>query len=320
MERIAIVTGEDAPDLTDDGRRLLAALERRGYDAASVRWSDSTVDWAHYDAAVLRSCWKYYLDPSRFRDWLSDLERAGVVVRNPPDVVRWNMHKSYLLELAEAGVAVVPSVLVEDTRERDLAAILERSGWERAIVKPTIGTSAAGAWTTTRETAPDDQRRFERRFRGARQHGRTASDGDDGPRLSRRGALVQAFLPEVANGERSLVFFGGEYSHAWRDLRTPDSFGVEANFDAEAEYAPASTTIGWARDVLRAAVGRLGIEPHSLPYARVDCVMRDDGPVLLELELIEPYLSFADGDGVADRLASTIVDSLDAEPPGQNNK
>lgn len=310
VSTIAIVTGADAPNLTADGQRLRAALDGRGHDAVAVRWNDAAVDWDRFDAAVVRSCWTYYVDPDGFRDWLDELERAGVSVRNPPDAIRWNIHKSYLRDLADAGVSIVPTEVVPDTRETELAAILETRGWDEAVVKPAIGTSAAGAWKTTRDGTDADQSRFERPFRGARRSGSATATEGDGPRLSRRGALVQQYVPEVADGEHSLVFVGGEFSHAWRGLRTPDSFGVSPNFDENAAYDPSNNTISWGSDVLRTARTRLDVDPATLPYARVDFVRRGDEPLLMELELIEPYLNLP-GAGAADRLAAALLSSLE---------
>ncbi|MFC3959623.1 ATP-grasp domain-containing protein [Halovivax cerinus] len=305
--RIAIVTGADAPTLTDDGRRLLRSLRERGHRVDGVQWDDETVSWERYDVAVLRSCWKYYVDPERFREWLDGLEEVDVTVRNPPAAVRWNLHKSYLEALAGAGVSVVPTEFVAPPRDRRLAGILEHRGWDAAVVKPVVGTSGAGAWKTTRETAPEDQDRFERPFAAARRSG-TAAGSNDGARLSRRGALVQEFVPEVADGEHSIVFFGGEYSHAWRGLRTPESFGLSPTFDESDPYEPTDATISWARTVLLTATELLDVDPAVLPYARVDFLRRDADRLLMELELIEPYLNLPDG--AANRLARTIDASV----------
>lgn len=148
MSTIAIVTGADAPNLTADGTRLRDALEDRGHVAIGVRWDDGAVDWSRFDAAAVRSCWKYYFDPDGYRAWLDELGRAGVSVRNPPAVIRWNLHESSLRDLADGGVSIGPTEFVRDTREAELAEILESRGWDEAVVKPSIGTSAAGRLAT----------------------------------------------------------------------------------------------------------------------------------------------------------------------------
>jgi glutathione synthase/RimK-type ligase-like ATP-grasp enzyme len=307
---VAIVTGEDAPDLTDDGRRLRVALGDRGVSAEGTVWDDPGVDWERYDLALIRSCWKYYTDPGGFEEWLSRLERAGVTVRNPPDVVRWNRHKSYLPELAAAGVETVPTEVVPRGADRTLAAVLDDRGWDEAVVKPAVGTSSAGVWRTSRETARADQDRFEAPFPAARRVGDTASP-DEGGTLSERDRIVQPFVPEVARGELSFVFFGGEYSHAWHSVRADDALGVDAEGGGPRGYDPDPATVESAASVLRTA-GRVGgFDPVELAHARVDGVVRDGEFLLLELELIEPYLHLDARAGAVEDYAEALTSTLE---------
>lgn len=306
---MAIVTGEDAPDLTDDGRRLRVALGDRGVSAEGTVWDDPGVDWERYDLALIRSCWKYYTDPGGFEEWLSRLERAGVTVRNPPDVVRWNRHKSYLPELAAAGVETVPTEVVPRGADRTLAAVLDDRGWDEAVVKPAVGTSSAGVWRTSRETARADQDRFESPFPAARQVGDSATPSEGGT-LSERDRIVQPFVPEVAAGELSLVFLGGEYSHAWRSVRADDALGVDAAEGLSRAYEPAASTVGTATGVLDAAGDVGGFDPGRLTHARVDGVVRDGEFLSLELELVEPFLDLSRGDGAVGALADAAVAAL----------
>lgn len=110
---LAVVTGEAAPELTDDGRAIAAALSGRGFETTPVVWSDESVDWTNYDVAVLRSCWNYPTDPDRFRGVLDAMATADVAVVNPPRVVRWNLHKSYLFDLQAGGVQIPATELIE---------------------------------------------------------------------------------------------------------------------------------------------------------------------------------------------------------------
>jgi len=309
---IAIVTGEDAPNLTEDGRRLAEAFRDWGFAAEPVVWTDTGVDWGTFDVALLRSCWKYYARLNEFRELLDALEQAETTLLNPPAVVRWNLHKSYLLDLEARGVPVVPTELVERTGDRSLEAILRERGWDEAVIKPVVGTSSAGVWKTTVETAADDQDRFESRFSAARRNGDRAAATDDGERLSERGALVQQFAPEVADGERSLVFFAGEYSHAWRSLGAPDELGVDANFDGSPRrYDPPAELIERAAGALRVAGEILDVEPARLPYVRVDCIIRDEEFRLMELELVEPYLDLGSGEEAAESLVSAVESAIE---------
>jgi hypothetical protein len=62
-------------------------------------------------------------------------------------------------------------------------------------------------------------------------------------------------------------------------------------------------------DELDVAMAALAAVEGDVTYARVDMVMSERGPVLMELELIEPQL-FLESDGAASRYADVIVGRL----------
>ena len=192
--QVGILTSGEYADLAEDGRAIAAELEARDVHAEPVVWSEAG-DLAAYDAAVVRSCWDYHTDPEGFLSFLEDLEGAGVAVYNPPEVIRWNAHKSYYRELEAAGVPIPSSVCLEAGVSESLESILREQGWSEAVVKPAVGAGSAGVWKTSLEAAADDQERFDA----------ACADGD---------VVVQEFTPEIERGERSVAFVRGEYSHA----------------------------------------------------------------------------------------------------------
>lgn len=294
--RVGIVTGEQAPDLTDEGQALRAALRDRGFAAEAVRWDDPEVGWSGFDAALLRSCWGYHENLPAFRSWLGRVEDSGVTVRNPPAAVRWNSHKFYLRDLESAGVPVLSTAFVEAGSDADLSAILDGNGWAEAVVKPAVGTSSTGVWRTAAETAAADQERFET----------MVADSD---------VLVQRFAPEVTEGERSLVFFEGSFSHATSHSPADDDFRTHPSFGGTTEaYTPDEAVVEQSRAVLSTAARQVGVPVEALTYARVDGVEREGTFHLMELELIEPFLSLSAADGAVERFADAVAASL--EVPG----
>src|SRR5258708_3751238 len=106
--RIALVTYSVLPQLHEDDRLLIAPLERRGVEVVPAVWDDAAVEWARFDACVIRSTWDYTFRRAEFCAWTERLE--GVTrLWNPPAIVRWNAHKGYLRELAARGAPVLPT-------------------------------------------------------------------------------------------------------------------------------------------------------------------------------------------------------------------
>src|SRR3954462_6622308 len=99
--RVALATSENWPELSPDDADLAGELRTLDVDAAPVIWSDASIDWSAFDTIVIRSCWDYHLRPDQFARWIDSLR---IPVLNPPRIIGWNMHKSYLLDLASKGV------------------------------------------------------------------------------------------------------------------------------------------------------------------------------------------------------------------------
>lgn len=290
--RTGIVTGEGALGLTADGQRLRDALHDRGHTVDAVRWDAPSVNWEQYDCLIVRSCWQYYTDSDAFRDWIDTVDQDGIHVLNDPDVLRWNIHKSYLRDLARSEVPVVPTKYVDQGSKVDLGTLLDRSGWTDAVVKPAVGTSSHDVWRVKTPVEPAPATRF-------------------GDQLSETDVLVQQFMPEVDEGELSIVFFGGEFSHAYRSVPAPTDFRAHPNFGGTVEPAdPPGSIVDDATTVLSATGTELSVDTTELVYARVDGVVREEQFQLMEVELIEPYLGLSMSEGIADRFVEAIVTAL----------
>ena len=282
---VGLVTYGKFPDLTDDDRPLVAALAALGVEAAPVVWDKPGASWSAYRALVLRSVWNYHVTPRAFTDWLMLLERRGIPLWNPRSVVRWNMHKRYLRELEGHGVLVPPTEWVARGDARLLRTVLGERGWDDVIVKPAISASATDTWRTTGDVIADDRRFAE---------------------LSgRRDVLVQPMIPEVVrDGEWSLLYIGGAFSHAMKKRVAAGDFRVQAEHGGTAERATPSAEVIAAGNRIVARI------PGEWIYARVDGVETARGFMLMELELIEPVLFLAECPGSVDRLARAIAARL----------
>ncbi|MGE0352838.1 MAG: RimK family alpha-L-glutamate ligase [Gemmatimonadales bacterium] len=228
---------------------------------------------------LLRSTWDYHLRPAEFRRWLAGFAEAGRTLINPPATALWNMEKSYLEDLAQAGVPLPPTRRLDEPTPERIAGTMKEEGWTEAVFKPRIGATAHGLF----------------RVSGTE----SIAAATPGP------GFLQRFLPEVErDGELSLVYIGGEFSHAARKRARPGDFRVQDTFGGTVEDAAAS------RETLDLAGRALAAVPHVWHYARVDLVETAGGPLLMELELLEPVLFFGLRPEAADRLVELVVGLL----------
>jgi glutathione synthase/RimK-type ligase-like ATP-grasp enzyme len=237
---------------------------------------DADVDWAAFDLVVLRSTWDYAERRDEFLAWARSLRR----VLNAVPVLEWNTDKQrYLTDLAAAGVPIVPTEFVAPGSAFAPPA-------EPFVVKPAI--SAGGRSSARFEPGGDEAARA----LVARIH----AEG--------RTAMVQPYLGEVE--ETALVYIDGVYSHALRRRVPLPTAGEREVFYLDEELGAGEATAA-ERGV---AEGALAAAPGKLLYGRVDLV---DGAVL-ELEVSEPSLYLAFGEGAAARFAAAISQRLRIRP------
>ena len=262
--QITIVTCGAFMQLSDDDQLLLQALLRKGVTIRIADWRDTSVRWEDSILTLVRSPWDYFEHVDEFAAWI---DRVAAVTRvlNPAPTLHWNRHKRYLEDLAQKGCAVTPTIFVNAQHAFDLGAACAAKGWQDIVVKPCV---SGGAFRTKRfclDTA--DQ------VAAAQAHldGLTES----------RDAMFQAYQSEVeTEWERSLVYFDGKFSHALR--KPPFSRGYEGK---EQIYEPHAHEIATGQQILATL-------PEMPLYARVDMIPVQDSLLLMELELIEPALSF----------------------------
>ena len=254
----------------EDAEQLVEKLAAHGIDAVSAVW-DEPCDWSDFDLVVVRSTWDYAERRDEFLAWAARLPR----VLNPLPVLDWSTDKQrYLSDLERAGVPVVATEFVEVGTRFEPPA-------EPFVVKPAI---SAGGRSSARFEPGD------------------AAAAELLQRIHREGrvAMVQPFLDAVE--ETAVVFLGGPYSHAVH-RRVP----LPAGAARPGLYLDEQLAAGEAsREELEVAERAIGLAPGELLYARVDLM----GGAVLELELAEPSLYLAYGEGATERFAAAIAAAL----------
>lgn len=284
--RIAIATCAAYPELKGDDEMLREELRRRGCEAELIVWDGEGNRWEELDLCLVRSTWDYHEKHERFLTWT---RRVGAVtaLHNPAGLIAWNSVKTYLRELAEAGVPTVPTVWVERGSGAEVPAFLGHDGWEEIVVKPVVDL---GARNLRRVAARDAEAAL-------------------AEVTSRHEAMVQPFLQSLeAEGELSLIYIDGDFSHAVRKRPARGDFRVQSIWGGGVEPAtPEPIHLG----IAERALAHLDEPPL---YARVDLVTDLNGdPALIELELIEPNLYLSTHPGAAARLAEAALLRVDVD-------
>ena len=301
--RLALATCAALPDLDPDDRLLRDALVERGIAVDAAVWDDPTVDWAAYQHVIIRNTWDYTDRAVLFADWARRVEHASVLL-NPADVVVWNIDKTYLRDLEQRGLPIVPTIWLDPARNFGARAIHTRfPAFGEFVIKPTV---SAGS----RDTGRYDASQTPSRMLAITHAKNLLAVG--------RTVMLQRYLRRVDTvGETALVYIDGQFSHSVRKgalLEGPYRADEIDLLYRQEQMAPREATDA-EREVADRTIAALSeIFPQldgPLLYARVDLIPDDEGtPVILELELTEPSLFLEHGPGSADRVADAIAARL----------
>jgi len=257
---------------------LHAACASRGTDLIETVWDEPDIESRGFQGFIVGTVWDYVKRPEEFIAALRRIE-ASSPVWNPVETIVWNTQKRYLIDLERAGARLVPTLWHARADEPTIRAAFEELGCERIVVKPEVG---AGAWR---------QVLIER--------GQPLPHSDQ---LPPDRTMIQPFIESIeTEGEYSLLFFGREFSHAVQKLPKAGEYRIQAVYGGtDREHTPSAAELEAAQRVIDAV-------PEDLLYARVDMVRASDsGLMLMELELIEPYLYPVKGDDFAGRFAGAL--------------
>jgi hypothetical protein len=257
---------------------LRGPFAARGMTVEDISWDDPKADWASYSAVLIGTTWDYW---DRLDEFLETLRRIESATRlfNPVSLVTWNIRKTYLRELETKGARLIPTVWLDVADEASARAAFDTLGADDLVFKRQIGAGAKGQHRLTR--------------------------GEPIPAMPHP-MMVQPFLPMIQQeGEMSFIFIDGDFCHALVKRAQPGDYRIQSTYGGrEEKIAPSADDLAAAK----AIIDTLDEPPL---YGRVDMLRGPDGGLLLmELEVIEPYLYPVEGPELGERMAAAVARRL----------
>lgn len=282
MKKCAFLTLDEVGDYVIDDEHTIAPLTRLGWQVSTVSWRQTEIPWKDFDAVIIRSTWDYWNDVPAF---LSTLERINseTQLANRLELVRWNLAKTYMRDLQQKGIGIVPTLWANSLEVDFFRHYQGELGVDEIVVKPVVGANGEDAYRVSERDRPERLERICARF-------------------PNRDCMIQPFMPNIINeGEYSLFFFGRQYSHAI--LKSP----AESEFRSQEEHgAEIQSVKPQEKLLLRARQVMDTLSPPPL-YARVDFIRdAEDDFLVMELELIEPSLYLRMDSQAPGRFAAAI--------------
>ncbi|SFN75895.1 ATP-grasp domain-containing protein [Xenorhabdus japonica] len=294
MNIIALITDEISLPNDYDMPLLLDACQTIGLTVEVCFWEDRSIDWSRFYAVLLRSPWNYVDQLPKFLAWCEHITRLTHLF-NPLSVVRWNLDKFYLVDLAAHGVPIVPSKFINSNtniRQALREFFTGNPEIKEIVIKPTVGAYSK------------DVKRYARQLEDkAIKHINS---------LIEKGhhVILQPYLESIdSDGETNLSYFDGVYSHAIckRALLMPDG---TVNSPLQ-EFRKARSADEDERAVATAVLNAVTLHLHleqPLLYARIDLIRGNNGqPMVLEVEICEPSLNLPFSEGSAIQFAKALA-------------
>ena len=277
---LALLTTDKYPNKLDD-HLLIQALHEYDIETKSIDWNVPASALSEFDAVLVYSAWDYPEDHPKFMALLRDVEAMGIKVYNPPSIIEWNSHKTYLKDLEKMGLKTIDSIYLSSDELIHLKELMLEKGWDECVIKPQISTSGHNTHRFNLSTLDSIQNLLK-----------------DSPEQF----IVQPFVEEIiTEGEWSFVFFENEYIHCL--LKKPDQGEFLVQKGKKVLIQPPEWMLQEAKKIAKTI---------NLPILqmRIDVIRRGNELIIMEVEMIEPSLYLRFFPGSEKRIAQRLSEKL----------
>lgn len=282
-KRCALLTTDDLDDFFVYDYMTIEPLGKFGWQAEEVSWKDSKVNWNDFDVVIIRSTWDYQNSPDAFLRCLETIDQSSAQLENSLELVKWNINKAYLRDLAAKSVKIVPTLWFQTFDEVKVAESFSHFNSDEIVIKPLVSANADHTYRLTRQTMQQQIDVLKSTF-------------------STREFMLQPFVEAiVSEGEYSLFYFAGELSHSI--VKRPK----EADFRVQEEHGGQLALVDPEPELVALAEFTYRALPEDPLFARLDFIRTEQGFAVMEIELIEPSLYFNMDSGSAQRFADGFV-------------
>ncbi|XOV80310.1 MAG: RimK family alpha-L-glutamate ligase [Aestuariibacter sp.] len=267
MPRCAFLSMDSIADFYVYDDLLHEPLKHVGWQVETVSWRATGINWSDYDLVIIRSPWDYQQDADAFLHCLETIESESRLL-NDLTTVKWNISKTYLQDVQEAGIAIVPTLFPNQLDSDTVNSAFTQFSCDELVIKPVISANADHTYRLTRSNLTGQLAQYQNIFQ-------------------RREFMLQPFIRNIMEeGEYSLFYFGEQFSHAIKKVPKSGDFRVQEEHGGQLfSVIPDAELLCIAQDTLSCI-------PGKTLYARLDFVRYNNRYMAMELELIEPSLYF----------------------------
>ena len=286
--KCAFLTISDLSEFECYDHLLIEPMKSNGLELSFLPWDEKDIDWNDYDYVIVRSTWDYQSRLNDFIGVLNKIENSDAMLINPIKAIKWNIKKSYLIDLEKRGVSIIPSIFQKEYDPEVIYDTFQKFDCDKIILKPVVGANASFTELIRRSDLKNSQEKLQSNY-------------------SNRPFIIQPFFESViTKGELSLIFFNNKLSHGISKIPKMGDFRVQ-----EEHGGIISLVNRVNNNILDFCDKILTNLPEICFYARIDLLLENDFPFLMEVELIEPSLYFNLKPGSNNFFATELVKYLE---------
>lgn len=287
--KVALLSMDNLQRFKCYDKLLIAPMKKNGWLASEISWRDKSVNWNSFDAVIVRSTWDYQSDPNNFINVLANIKDSSAHLENNFEMMKWNMNKYYLHDLTNKNILTVETIWENNFSIEKILKYFSLLNTNEIVIKPNISASAENTFRIKSDEIIKKSKKLETIF-------------------SNREFMIQPFMSNIiSEGEYSLFYFNGQYSHAILKTPKPKDFRVQEEHGGKiVSINPEPSLKHETENVL----SKLSTTPL---YARVDFVRTSsDDFALMELELIEPSLYFNLDEKAPERFVNAFTEKMNS--------
>lgn len=259
MKKIGIVSCNEWQGKIKEDLFLQEALKEQGKDAEIISWEDKDINYDEYDLLILRSVWGYQHKYKEFKEWLLSIKDKGIKLLNEPDQILRNIRKNIQFAyLVNNDIPHIPTIIIYSKEDLDTLLSTVKTG----VIKPIISGSGNNTFLVNED--------LDRNIL------LSLLDIED------NGLMYQPYIEGIKDGEYACIYIDNEPSHNM--LRFPGIFSTKDK-PKYLESIPEDVK------ALADKVASLDEYKDAL-YMRIDIVINNGIPTIMEVELAEPDLLF----------------------------
>lgn len=267
-KRVAIVSCNKWKNKVLEDVKLKYYLAKAHVKADIVSWEEN-IDYTKYDAIIIRSVWGFEIES--FKKWLKSVNKQVKII-NKYDLINNTFSKKNQFDILDKyNVLHIPTKTLKSDMNiiKNVNKIWDAhySNSDKIVVKPDISESGNNTFILAKEENIKNRITLDE--------------------LSKKFAnqdvlLIQPFIPEVNNGEISVILFNKKVSHAI--LRYSGVFTVK-------RFCSEILVNDLPKEILEITNKIINIkEFEGFTYIRLDFIKKDNDYLVLEVELIDPFL------------------------------